>query len=132
MEVVFFVPGILEIVETLSEKLGISEPIDTESSVLNWLVDNPSDNIRKEGYRSGDKIIEHPGWSQKFSPFRELPLRKRYGLTAPWGKDSETPGGHPVGPPYEAYEHMVRKAMVRIRRGASTKSLIAKIPPDSQ
>jgi len=116
----------------LSNKLGISEPNDTEKSVTNWFVANCHPYRTKHADGLKEITIEMPGWSQQLSPFRELPLRKMYDLSAPWKKNSMTPGGHPAGPSYQTYEHWVREAMVRILRGASTKSLIAEIPPNPQ
>lgn len=55
--------------------------------------------------------------------FIPLPLREKYGLIAPWGKDSQTPGGHPAGPPYSDYEDVVRELMVKVLRGMKPEKL---------
>jgi hypothetical protein len=62
----------------------------------------------------------HPIAPRTFIP---LPLREKYGLTAPWGKDSQTPGGHPAGPPYNEYEDVVRELMVKVLRGTKPEKL---------
>ncbi len=73
----------------------------------------------------GKSTIKKGDLLQPVSPrtFVPLPLREKYGLTAPWCKDSQTPGGHPAGPPYIEYEDTVRELMVKVLRGTKPEKL---------
>ncbi|MHA1110931.1 MAG: toll/interleukin-1 receptor domain-containing protein [Promethearchaeota archaeon] len=74
--------------------------------------------MEKSTLKKGDLL--QPLTPRTFIP---LPLREKYGLTAPWGKDSQTPGGHPAGPPYIEYEDIVRELMVKVLRGTKPEKL---------
>ncbi|TFG20230.1 MAG: toll/interleukin-1 receptor domain-containing protein [Promethearchaeota archaeon] len=73
----------------------------------------------------GESTLKKGDLLQPLTPrtFVPLPLREKYGLTAPWGKDSQTPGGHPAGPSYIEYEDTVRELMVKVLRGTKPEKL---------
>jgi hypothetical protein len=96
-----------------------------QSLFLNQLVKNFDELLeyfisilKRSSLKKGDLL--QPIAPRTFIP---LPLREKYGLTAPWGKDSQTPGGHPAGPPYIEYEDVVRELMVKVLRGTRPENL---------
>ncbi len=74
--------------------------------------------VKNSSLKKGDLI--QPLAPRTFIP---LPLREKYGLIAPWAKDSQTPGGHPAGPSYIEYENVVRELMVKVLRGTKPEKL---------